>query len=207
MPNNPSQSPEKFMALDHLHEIHRNEYLTDITNNDHQIRDTVTHFVNSKTHLTHLIISRLQTISHLQSSIASVSPLLSKFTATLTSQSQAFGQLLHVHRMPPAWGAALVECVRRKEYVKVFLQKASEVAEVLAKFRMQEEKRRENFKSEILRYLPAGLIMGLEDRPPYCEISVSNTKDNLPNLTREDLAGEFIFSFVRKVLKLLSYHS
>ncbi|KAJ3411326.1 hypothetical protein HDV05_002390 [Chytridiales sp. JEL 0842] len=197
IPRNPAQAPDKMNAIDHLHEIHRNEYLVDITENDHRIRETVTHFVSSKIHLTHLIISRLQTISHLQSSIASVSPLLTKLTSTLTSQSQAFGQLLHVHRMSPAWGAALVECVRRKEYVKVFLQKASMLAEVLAKFRIQEEKRRENFKNEILRYLPTGLIKGLEDRPPYCEISVSNTSDSLPNLTREDLA-----EFEKRVMQI-----
>ena len=34
------------------------------------------------------------------------------------------------------------------------------MAEALAKFRTVEEKRRENFRAEIARYLPPGLITG-----------------------------------------------
>jgi hypothetical protein len=63
------------------------------------------------------------------------------------------------------------------------------MADILSQFRAIEEKRRETFKNEISRYLPKGLITGLFDAPPYCEISVSNSKDTLPNLTRHDISG------------------
>ncbi|KAJ3202029.1 hypothetical protein HDU67_000840, partial [Dinochytrium kinnereticum] len=184
----PLQASERFQALDHLYDIHRKEYLQDVTKHDNDIRDALTYMCNSRANLAQVLISRLQTISNLQSSIATVMPLLTTLSGTLNSHSQAFGQLLHVHRMPPAWGAALVEIVRRKEYVKVFLSRAKDMAEVLAKYRTQEEKRRENFKNEIIRYLPVGLVSGLDDRPPYCEISVSNTKDSLPNVTKDDIS-------------------
>ncbi|KAI8853000.1 hypothetical protein BC829DRAFT_430285 [Chytridium lagenaria] len=184
----PLQASERFQALDHLFDIHREEYLQDVTKHDGEIRDAITYLCRSRTNLAHVLISRLQTISNLQSSIATVMPLLTTLSGTLNSHSQAFGQLLHVHRMPPAWGATLVEIVRRKEYVKVFISRAREMAEVLAKYRTQEERRRENFKNEIIRYIPVGLVTGLDDRPPYCEISVSNTKDTLPEVTRDDIA-------------------
>ena len=67
------------------------------------------------------------------------------------------------------------------------------MANVLSKFRTLEEHRRTNFSSEIIRYLPNGLITGLDDKTPFCEISVSNTKDSLPMLTKQDLA-EFEFA-------------
>ena len=73
---------------------------------------------------------------------------------------QAFSQLLHVHRIAPSWGTALIEIVRRKEYLKTFFAKATEMAEILGKFRLLEEKRRENFNNEISRYLPNGMIKG-----------------------------------------------
>ncbi|KAJ3281443.1 hypothetical protein HK104_011463 [Borealophlyctis nickersoniae] len=183
-----TQARDKLNALERLFNIHREEYLPEMTKLDRYIRDTVVFFSDSKTHLSHQLVARLQSISHLQSTIASVNPHLNVLTSTLKSHSQAFSQLLHVHRMPPAWGATLVEIVRRKEYVRIFLSKANDMAEVLAKFRSQEEKRRENFRNEISRYLPSGLINGLDDKPPYCEISVSNTKDGLPAITREDIA-------------------
>ena len=111
-------------------------------------------------------------------------------------QSEALLQLLHVHRMAPAWGATLVEIVRRKEYVRIFLQKAKDMADILNQFRNQEQRRRDTFKSEILRYIPVGLIQGLDESPPYCEISVSNTKDSLPNLKIDDIQAfeKMIFS-------------
>ncbi|KAI9366784.1 hypothetical protein DFJ73DRAFT_2669 [Zopfochytrium polystomum] len=179
---------ETISALHHLYEIHRNEYLQEIIHFDSVIRDQLTDIASSKLHLSYSLASRLQTISQLQSVIAAVSPQLSSLTSSLSSHEQAFAQLLHVHRMPPAWAACLVECVRRKEYVRFFLNKARDVAEVLAKFRRQEEKRRDNFKGEIVRYLPAKLVTGLDDKVPSWEIQVSNTKDNLPNITRNDLA-------------------
>ncbi|KAJ3192763.1 hypothetical protein HK101_005999 [Irineochytrium annulatum] len=187
MQSPPSQTPDIIQALDHLYEIHRSEYLPALTQLDTQVRTTLNLLAESRVSLSHHLILRLQSISTLQSSIAEIGPLLSTLSGTLSSQSQAFSHLLHVHRMPPAWGATLVEVARRKEYVKVFLSKAKEMAEVLAKFRSQEEKRRENFKGEIERYLPQGVVKGLEDKPPSCEISVSGTKDGLPDISRNDV--------------------
>lgn len=91
--------------------------------------------------------------------------------------------------MAPAWGAALIEIVRRKEYSRVFLSKAREMAEILARFRLLEEKRRENFKTEIVQYLPPGLISGLDDKPPLSDITISNAQDTLPLITTTDIMG------------------
>jgi hypothetical protein len=59
----------------------------------------------------------------------------------------------------------------------------------MVKFRSAEEKRRENFRSEISRYVPEGLVAGMEDDPPHCEITASYLTDRLPILTREDIGG------------------
>ncbi|KAJ3270043.1 hypothetical protein HDV01_000591 [Terramyces sp. JEL0728] len=180
-------SNQKFQAIEHLYRIHVDEYIPEITQCDRYVRETVVYFSDSKVHLTQVLKGRLQTISHYQSLIASVIPTVTALSNALNIQSDALLQLLHVHRMAPAWGAALVEIVRRKEYVRVFIKKAKEMADILSQFRANEERRRETFKIEISRYLPNGLISGLDDPPPYCEISVSNTKDTLPNLVLEDI--------------------
>lgn len=133
------------------------------------------------------LVNKLVIISHLQSAIASASPKLSSLSSTLSKHVQAFSQLLHVHRIAPSWGTALVEIVRRKEYLKTFFAKATEMAEVLAKFRMLEQKRRENFTNEISRYLPQGIIRGLDDTLPISDIKISNTVDNLPDITLADI--------------------
>jgi hypothetical protein len=91
--------------------------------------------------------------------------------------------------MAPAWGATLIEIVRRKEFLRVFLSNAKEMANILSQFRLQEEKKRDAYKAEIAQYLPEGLISGLDDSSPYCEVAVSNARDNLPQLKVEDLNG------------------
>ncbi|KND04131.1 hypothetical protein, variant 2 [Spizellomyces punctatus DAOM BR117] len=179
---------DKITSLDHLHKIHRTEYLPKITEIDTSVRQMASAFIESKVHLSQQLQTRLQSISHIQSQIASVTPTLTGLTNLLNAHIQAFTQLLHVHRMPAAWGATLVEIVRRREFVRVFLAKAKDMAEILARFRTHEEKRREAFKNEIGRYLPPDLVPGLDDRPPICEVSVSNTKDGLPDISREDIA-------------------
>ncbi|TPX52556.1 hypothetical protein SeMB42_g01328 [Synchytrium endobioticum] len=192
------QASDKLLALEHLAKIHRDEYVPETIKADWYIRENVIYFRNSKEHASTQMISRLQSISSIQSSIAAATTLLNTLNTTLSAQSTAFAQLLHVHRMPSAWGATLVEIVRRREYSKVFLSRAKEMAELLSKFRAQEERRRENFKAEIGMYLPSGLIRGLDDKPPYCEISVSGTKDGLPSLNREDISDfEKLVSSIR----------
>ncbi|KAJ3161096.1 hypothetical protein HDU86_007717 [Geranomyces michiganensis] len=182
-----SVQSEKFNSLDHLLKIHRDEYLPAITENDAMIRSLTTFFVDSKKRVSEELLRRLRSISQLQSQIAAVSPVLSELSDTMNAHTQAFAQLLHVHRMPAAWGAALVEIVRRKEFVKIFISKAKELADILGRFRSQEERRRETFRTEIARYLPTNLVQGLDDMPPYCEVSLSNTTGNLPDLSREDV--------------------
>ncbi|KAI9105226.1 hypothetical protein DFS34DRAFT_574450 [Phlyctochytrium arcticum] len=197
--SNPGNAHEKLTSLKHLRHIHHQDYLPQMMDLDESIRKIAGVFIDSKAHLTQQLISRLQLISHLQSQIATVMPTLNNLASVLNAHIQAFAQLLHVHRMPAAWGAALVEIVRRREFVTIFLGKAKEMAEVLARFRMQEERRRETFRTEIGRYLPAKLINGMEDKPPYCEVSFSNTTDHLPELSREDIAA-----FERLVSTLLT---
>jgi hypothetical protein len=192
-----SDSAIKIQAIEALYKIHVDEYIPEITRLDRYVRETVVYFSDSKVihqclpqlHLTQVLQTKLQAISHYQSMIASVTPTITTLTNALNMQSEALLQLLHVHRMAPAWGATLVEVVRRKEYVKIFLQKSKEMADILNQFRAQEQRRRDTFKGEIFRYVPQGLILGLEDTPPYCEISISNTKDTLPVLGMEDITA------------------
>ncbi|KAJ3050793.1 oligomeric, coiled-coil, peripheral membrane protein, partial [Rhizophlyctis rosea] len=166
----PTTTPtEKLTAVHHLLAIHREEYLPDLLSLDSHIRTTLSHFISSKKELTVDLLARLNSISYLQSGIVEVQEGLKGVAGQLRSCQGAFGQLLHVHRMPVAWGAGVVEVVRRREFGKFYLQKAQEVASVLQAFRSVEEKRRENFRKEIERYLPNGLIRGLDEAPVVVE--------------------------------------
>jgi autophagy-related protein 11 len=66
-------------------------------------------------------------ISRFQTEMSTLPSTITSLTNSLDLQSEAFLQLLHIHRMAPAWGATLVEIVRRKEYIKLFISKAKEM--------------------------------------------------------------------------------
>ncbi|KAH9276489.1 hypothetical protein BASA83_001190 [Batrachochytrium salamandrivorans] len=184
-----SQVNERFEALEHLYDIHLNEYIPEITRYDRQIRETVVFFSDSKAHSTHVLKTKLLEVSNQQSLIASVPQTISTLTAALKAQADAFVQIQHVHRMAPAWGAALIEVVRRKEHTKVFVVKAKEMLDILTRFRIQEERRRETFNTEIIRYIPRNLLQGLDEKPPMCILSISGAEGSLPNLTRDDISA------------------
>ena len=178
---------EKLNLIQEVYVMHESEYIPELTKWDRYVRDAVIYFSDSKGQLFLSFKSRIRSIAHYQSLVASVNPLIDNLQSAIKSQSDALMQLLHVHRMGPAWGATLVEIVRRKEYVKIFIQKAKLMAEILSQYRSLEQKRRETFKAEIIKYIPTGLVSGMDDPTPFCEVSISNTKDNLPNITIEDI--------------------
>ncbi|KAJ3224620.1 hypothetical protein HK099_008165 [Clydaea vesicula] len=202
----------KLIAMEELAQIHENQYLIDIQKWDDSIRESVCIITEAQTKLTENLVSRLQNVSELETAIAQNNPIYNSIASqSFGSLSQAFSQLLHVHRMAPAWGASLIEIVRRKEFSKIFMQKAKNMAEVLAKFRAHEEKRRRNFTSEISRYIPNGLIhgflivlnnvinilLGLDGKPPFCEVSITNSNESLPNLTSNE-----IFAFEKEISEI-----
>lgn len=77
--------------------------------------------------MTKILKARMIDISRFQTEMASLPTTITALNSALDSQSEAFLQILHIHRMAPAWGATLVEIVRRKEYTKFFIQKAKEM--------------------------------------------------------------------------------
>ncbi|KAJ3120100.1 hypothetical protein HK098_004878 [Nowakowskiella sp. JEL0407] len=143
------------------------------------------------------LFAHITNITALQSQIASLTKDLSETTTDHEKLTVAFLQLDYIKRIPSAWAATIIEIVRRKIYNSVFLVKAREMAEILSRFRVLEERKRDGFWSDVEKYLPdalvgvKGLVESVGDGSggglPNCEISVSNTTDWLPGLTRSDV--------------------
>jgi hypothetical protein len=73
----------------------------------------------SQMDLRNTLLTRLQLISHRQSEIAGFASQLQQVSSEQQRQSQRMNELLHMHRIPSAWGATLIEIVRRRSYEKV----------------------------------------------------------------------------------------
>ncbi|KAJ3142492.1 oligomeric, coiled-coil, peripheral membrane protein [Physocladia obscura] len=182
-------------ALENLQEIHVHEYIPAIRQLTSQVESIYSTIETSKIHSTSVLRSRLRAISHLQSIITSiVDPDIKRLSQMLaTSLTSAFGQLLHVHRMPVAWGAVLVEIVRRREFFRIFVSRAEVFASSCVKFGEIERKLRERFDGEIGRYLPRdnkgrAVVSGLEDDVPKLEVKIiGKSDDSLPQISKSDI--------------------
>ncbi|CAI2163282.1 3504_t:CDS:10 [Funneliformis geosporum] len=150
----------------------------------------------------------LPEISRLESSIAGIPSLLSGLDTDVRSKAQDFKDLNYVHQMPIAYAMTIVEIVRRKEYAKLILSKAQQMAEIMGHFRNTEQKRRDYYRTEVKKYVPVN-IQALDDNPPMCDISTANIKeDKLPSFTTRDVHSflNFIEEIRPAIMSQASYH-
>ncbi|CAG8561053.1 13734_t:CDS:10 [Funneliformis mosseae] len=195
-------------AFEHLASIQSQEYLPDMQKFDQYIREQVIFFVQYKNTMTSTLISNLQEISRLESSIAGIPSLLSGLDTDVRSKAQDFKELNHVHQMPIAYAMTIVEIVRRKEYAKLILSKAQQMAEIMGLFRNTEQKRRDYYRTEVKKYVPVN-IPALDDNPPTCDISTANIKeDKLPSFTMRDVHSflNLIEEIRPAIMSQVSYH-
>jgi hypothetical protein len=147
-----------------------------------------------------LFIERLKRISEIQSSLASLGNDLNKLSSSLTALNQYYRPLLSTHRLPVAYGTALVELVRRREYHKVVLKRVRDVSDLFSEIAELENAKRKSFYSQVGIYLPEGLIAGLENPPAVCEINLADRSGiELPVVTKSDLK-----QFLRDITRIRS---
>ncbi|KAF9572511.1 oligomeric, coiled-coil, peripheral membrane protein [Mortierella alpina] len=174
-------------ALEQLAVVYRNDYMGSSREADTMLREKLGIFLSAKRSQTANLISQLMHISKLQSTIASIPPSLGSLDESLRKRDADFSQLVYVQRIPIAYGALVVEIVRRREYSKLLLQKSQQLAEVMSRFRQTEQRRRDSFRSEVAKFVPV-VVPGLDDAPPFCEINAPNARDRLPPFTRDHVA-------------------
>lgn len=167
--------------------MYKTDYMEAAQRADEMLRNKLGIFIAAKRTQTANLISQLMHISKLQSTIASIPPSLGNLDDSLRKRDADFSQLVYVQRIPIAYGALIVEIVRRREYSKLLLQKSQQLAEVMSRFRLLEQRRRDSFRSEVAKFVPV-VVPGLDDVPPFSEINALNTRDRLPPFTREHVA-------------------
>ncbi|KAF9360737.1 oligomeric, coiled-coil, peripheral membrane protein [Mortierella sp. AD094] len=182
-----SASASTLEALVQLANVYTRDYIGSSQQADDMLRDKLSIFISAKRSQTANLISQLMHISKLQSTIASIPPSLSNLDDALRKRDADFSQLVYVQRIPIAYGALVVEIVRRREYSKLFVQKSQQLGEVMYRFRQIEQRRRDSFRSEVAKFVPV-VVPGLDDAPPFCEINTRNTQDRLPPFTRDQVA-------------------
>ncbi|EJD40137.1 hypothetical protein AURDEDRAFT_115945 [Auricularia subglabra TFB-10046 SS5] len=143
---------------------------------DTALRDVVVTIAELKNKNTAACFSLLRKISKAHSDLLELPTLLTGLQTDFRSKVP-WNHLQRCHNMLYAYGATLIEIVRRKEFSRLFAQRAQTIAEVMARFSAAERKRRQVYRSEVHGQLPFE-ARGMDDPVPALELHTTAGDDS-----------------------------
>ncbi|KAF9239828.1 putative peripheral membrane protein [Melanogaster broomeanus] len=152
---------------------------------DGVLRREVEVITRAKNEHTEQCMGALRRISTLNIDLVQLPTTLSQLQTKFRSKN-SFLHIQRLHSMLYAYGATVIEIVRRKEFARFFYQRAQSILEVMAKLSANERKRRQVYRSEVHGQLPFD-ARGMEDPVPTIDFSPSGSKDFTYSLEREDV--------------------
>ncbi|TFK46861.1 putative peripheral membrane protein [Heliocybe sulcata] len=152
---------------------------------DARLREQVVVVTDIKNTHTATCIRALRRISTLNNDVVQLPTALTSLQASFRVKT-SFSHIQRLHNMIYAYGATMVEIVRRKEFARFFFLRAQTILEVMAKFSANERKQRQIYKGEIQGQLPFD-IRGLDDPVPQIDFSRSGNTDSQFTFERSDI--------------------
>lgn len=150
-------------------------------------RESVSRLTADKNDMMARSLALLGDISSLQSDFADLAAGLAAFDGELhSSRVDGFRHLARLSNILWAYGATVVEAVRRREFSKHFLDKGHALAELMARVSTREKKRRLKYHTDVAGQLPWE-IKGMDEAPPSLEISTTRASGSTPELQRDDI--------------------
>ncbi|KAI0716665.1 hypothetical protein C8Q76DRAFT_794930 [Earliella scabrosa] len=152
---------------------------------DEAIRSEVLRITDVKNSYTEQCIYTIRRISELNTDLLALPSAMTALQASFRAKT-SFSHISRLHSMLYAYGATVVEIVRRKEFARFFYQRAQSILEVMAKLSSNERKRRQAYKNEVQGELPFD-VKGLDDAVPNIDFSPSGSADSQYSLERVDI--------------------
>ncbi|KAG6888139.1 hypothetical protein C0995_010352 [Termitomyces sp. Mi166 len=162
-------------------------FLHDLRHHDSAHREEVQFIADTKNAFTRHCISTLRQISVLNNNMVQIPPTLAALQTSFRGKT-SFSHIQRLHHMLYAYGATVIEIVRRKEFSRFFYRRAQSILEVMAKLSASERKRRQIYRGELHGQLPFE-TRGMDDPVPTIDFSPSGNLDSGYSLQREDVNG------------------
>ncbi|PSR70585.1 hypothetical protein PHLCEN_2v13523 [Hermanssonia centrifuga] len=164
---------------------HSDRLVQDIRQLDASLRAEVESITQLKNSYTERCISALRETSVLNNYVVQLPSTLTSLQASFKAKT-SFSHIQRLHNMLYAYGATVVEIVRRKEFAQFFYQRAQSILEVMAKLSANERKRRQVYRGEVHGQLPFD-TKGMEGAVPAIDFSPSGSTDSPYDLQRTDV--------------------
>ncbi|KAF9269874.1 hypothetical protein L218DRAFT_913732 [Marasmius fiardii PR-910] len=164
------------------------QLLQDLKLLDSNLRTELEFICDLKNANTRQCRTTLRHITVINNDLVHVAPELTALQASFKGKN-SFSHIQRLHNMIYAYGATVIEIVRRKEFSQFFFHRAQSILEVMAKLSSSERKRRQVYRSEVHGQLPFE-TKGMDDPVPTIDFSPSGgTSDQTYSLEREDVNG------------------
>ncbi|PCH35298.1 hypothetical protein WOLCODRAFT_139840 [Wolfiporia cocos MD-104 SS10] len=160
-------------------------FLQELRQLDGTLRSELQFIVQIRNSHTEHCITTLRLISTLNDDLVELSPALNALQASFKAKT-SFSHIQRLHNMLYAYGATVVEIVRRKEFARFFYQRAQSILEMMAKLSANERKRRQVYRGEVAGQLPFD-IKGTDDPVPSIDFSPTGSLDSPYSLERPDV--------------------
>jgi autophagy-related protein 11 len=162
--------------------LHTRNFLPGIQDVLKEASELLRHCVDQKNVAVERTISHLQTVATIEATIAGVNKEITGLHIPDDGQA-ALDQMSQVNNMPFNYGSLLIEAVRRHEWIDKMKRDSSSLAEELAVFQDEEQKRRKKW----LRGMSSTFRETIDDKPLGFEINLQGKDDTWPQASRHDI--------------------
>ncbi|KAI1794419.1 hypothetical protein LXA43DRAFT_1116792 [Ganoderma leucocontextum] len=152
---------------------------------DDALRIEVGRITDVKNVYTEQCIYTIRRISELNTDLVTIPSAMTSLQTSFRAKT-SFSHIARLHSMMYAYGATVVEIVRRKEFSRFFYQRAQSILEVMAKLSSNERKRRQAYKNEVQGELPFD-VKAMDDAVPNIDFSPNGSNDSQYSLERVDI--------------------
>ena len=163
--------------------LHTRNFLPSLLETSIEVEQVLRQSIKRKNDTVVSAVQYMQEIAAIESTVAVVNSHLANLELE-DEGGQALDILNFVVSLPSLYGSLLVECVRRQEWSEKITADSSSLAEEMANFKDEEERRRKKWLKDMGAFVNLDLFDGMA---LGIEISVQGQKQSWPNINKQDV--------------------
>ncbi|EOD48937.1 putative autophagy-related protein 11 protein [Neofusicoccum parvum UCRNP2] len=178
----PAQSKSSIAQASKMALLHTRNFLPSLRDYTLEMSDLLKHSVERKNTAVHLAVEHLQTIASIESTLAGANAAIASIEISPESQD-ALEALSVISKMPYIYGILLIEAARRNEWAEKLKRDSSSLAEEIAGYREEEERRRKRWlknNGDVIN------IDAAHDNALGIDININGQDAGWPQVTRQD---------------------
>ena len=178
-PGTKSVAQASKMALQHTR-----SFLPSLREYSHEIGELLRHVIDQRNAAAAHAIKDMQNVAANEASFARVDHQVKTLDFATDQPEDAFNLVELASQLPFVYGALLIEAVRRREWAEKLRGESASLAEDIAGYREEEERRRKRWLKNIGQFIRGDAVTG---RALEFELNLQAEESKWPEMSREDV--------------------